>query len=391
MTERFLVLARAALEEQDWTQARRHATAAVAAGFSAGHEIAAMAAWKQGDYGSAVAAFEAMDGQTPLSIAHLARLYLLTGNEGPAWRLVWDACRAGAFGESLYDLPRWDGGEIAGKHLAVWGTGCGDDMLFARFVPALAERGARVSVNCRQSLVRLFRSLHGVHQVLPVDQPAEGADLHVHLAELPGLLGITAEATWHGKPYLSAQAPTPCDGDGFDVGLVWAADSRHMEAQERSSLLARMRPLARVPGVRLHSLQMGTPRQQLYPAPQGLESIVDRAPEIGDFADTANLIAGLDLVVSIDTSVSNLAGAMGAPVWAALPYVPDWRWGRDGPRTHWYPSARVFRQAAPGDWDGVFQEMADALAENVAAGAAPADLSPAAPTPAGATHARAAG
>ena len=365
MTHRHLALAQAAAEEKDWDRVRAHAQEALAGGHNAAHEFVGTAAWMQRDFKQAVAAFEALEQPGPHAMAALARLYLLTGDNRNGWHLVWHGCRSGAFGPALYDTPRWEGGEVDGKHVAVWGMGCGDDMLFARFVPALAARGARVTVNCRHALLRLFTSLPGVSAVLPLEQPAADVDLHVHLAELPALFGVTRSTAWPGQAYLRAAAPVRFDGGAFNVGIVWAADSRHMEAQERSALLSCMRPLSKVPGVRLHALQMGAPRRQLYPPPVGLEDVSDLTPGIRDFADTANLIAGLDLVISIDTSVANLAGAMGARMWAAVPFIPDWRWSPEGSTTPWYPSATVFRQDAPGDWDGVFSAMVDTLTREV--------------------------
>jgi hypothetical protein len=124
--------------------------------------------------------------------------------------------------------------------------------------------------------------------------------------------------------------------------------------------LAQMAPLARVPGVRLYSLQLGSYATQLAPPPAGMD-IVDLAPEIRDFADTAALIASLDLIISIDTSVSNLAGAIGVPVWVAVPFVADWRWGKEGRTTPWFPTATVYRQPAPDDWGAVLAAIVSDL------------------------------
>jgi hypothetical protein len=181
------------------------------------------------------------------------------------------------------------------------------------------------------------------------------------MAELPALLDISSGEIWPG-PYLHG-SPMQLPGKRWRVGLVWAADAQHFEAEDRSTALAQMTPLA-LPGVQLFSLQLGRPAAQIMPPPAGME-IIDLRPAIADFADTAAAIAGLDLVVSIDTSVANLACAMGARVWVAVPFVPDWRWGRDGRHTAWYPTATVYRQPRPDDWASVFETMARDLRELV--------------------------
>jgi hypothetical protein len=122
-----------------------------------------------------------------------------------------------------------------------------------------------------------------------------------------------------------------------------------------------MAPLARVSGVRLFSLQVGRHTAQLSPPPQGMV-VEELSHGFPDFAEQASQILGLDLVVTVDTAVANLAGALGARVWVAVPFIPDWRWGLEGDRTPWYPTAKVYRQKSPGDWRGVFRKMAEDLA-----------------------------
>jgi hypothetical protein len=147
------------------------------------------------------------------------------------------------------------------------------------------------------------------------------------------------------------------------VGLVWAGnpamDGDELRSPRQLSLLA---PLAEVKGVRFISLQKGNAGAQAKNPPGGMQ-LVDWTDELLDFADTAALLANLDLVISSDTSVLHLAGAMGKPVWALLAYIADWRWMLHRSDSPWYPTARLFRQAKPGDWPGVVAQMADALSK----------------------------
>jgi hypothetical protein len=204
-------------------------------------------------------------------------------------------------------------------------------------------------------MVRLLRSISGVRDVLPLNIAADSVELQVRMAELPALLGIGPGQIWPG-PYLYAP-PISIAARGLRVGLVWGSDARHLEATDRTASLADMAPLAAVPGVQLFGLQLGKHGVQAAFPPTGMD-IVNLASGIGDFADTAAAVAALDLVVSIDTAVSNLAGALGARLWVAIPVVPDWRWGHTGKSTPWYPTATIYRQSQSDDWSVVFDEMA---------------------------------
>jgi hypothetical protein len=242
----------------------------------------------------------------------------------------------------------------------VWGPGYGDEIFFIRYAPSLAATGAQVYINCRPALARLFRTVPGVHEALPLDVEVSGADYQLNTAELPAYFGADGRCWPEDRPYLYAD-PIKIRGSGRSVGLVWAADSRHLEADDRTAALADMSALAEVPDIRLYSLQVGRYAAQQSPAPAGM-LIDELSVGFPDFAEQATQIMGLDLVITVDTAVANLAGALGAHVWVAVPHIPDWRWGLEGDTTPWYPSARVYRQTSPGDWRGVFRRMARDLA-----------------------------
>jgi hypothetical protein len=364
MSQRALALAYAAVEAKDWPAAAHYCNVALQNRDRLALELLAVVKYKQADFKNALELLEEARYADEISAegaARLIRLHLLVGDSRKGWELLRDCCQHNTFGPSLYQLPRWNGERVEGKSIVAWGGGYGDEMLAVRYIPSLAATGVKVYLNCRPALIRLFRTLRGVLDVLPLDVEAPDVEFQANTAELPFYFGAPEGRVWPEEgPYLSAETIALPPG-GKRVGLVWAADSRHLEADDRTAALADMMPLASVPGVRLYSLQVGRFAAQLSPPPAGM-SIEDLSPGYPDFAEQASQIMGLDLVITVDTAVANLAGALGARVWVAVPYIPDWRWGLVGDTTPWYPSARVYRQSAPGDWRSVFRRMAEDLA-----------------------------
>jgi tetratricopeptide (TPR) repeat protein len=320
--------------------------------------------------------------------AHLNRALarLLSGDvaggfEEYRWR--WRAPGAQSWRPQL-PLPDWEGEDLAGKRLVVYAEqGYGDTLQFVRLVPRLLARGADLTLLVEPALVRLLvASLPGV---AVVDRLPSGARFDVKAAMLclPRLMGVTLESISGTTPYLVAD-PAAADAwaarlaalPGRKVGLVWAgASRRHNPAAaaidaRRSLRLAQLQPLAAAPGVTFVSLQIGEPAAEAATPPGGMR-LVDWTGEIGDFADTAALAANLDLVITVDTSVAHLAGALGRPVWILSRYDGCWRWLQDREDSPWYPTARLFRQPAPGAWDDVIASAAKALAGFGAAGVKP--------------------
>lgn len=227
-------------------------------------------------------------------------------------------------------LPEWEGGPLEGRRLLVWPEqGLGDEIQMARYIPLLAP-AAQVTLACSPSLARLFEQL-GVTVVPKGDvAPPPPADVYVRNFSLPGLLGTTLE-TIPPAPYLRA----PADPKRGGVGFVWRGDPTHRNDARRS-----------------------------LPSPSLLDPLGDVAPLVdlqqprGDFLDTAERIQALDLVVTVDTSMAHLAGALGVPCWVMLPaHGTDWRWLRGRSDSPWYPSLRLYRQATPGDWAEVIGRM----------------------------------
>lgn len=266
--------------------------------------------------------------------------------------------------------PVWEGGELAGRTLLIHDEqGVGDTMQFVRFAQQAQARGARVIVECNTQLTRLLGSMPGVDAVIGRFTPPPPHDAHISLLTLPRHLGVTLETVPAEVPYLRAEpALISSWGDrlpprrGLRVGLVWAGSPEHRNDRNRSLALERLAPLATVPGVEFFSLQKGAGAGQAANPPAGME-LTDLGPEIGNFADTAAICQHLDLVISVDTSVAHLTGALGRPVWVLLPFCPDWRWLHGTDFTPWYPTMRLFRQSAPRDWDPVIARVRDALRE----------------------------
>jgi len=216
-----------------------------------------------------------------------------------------------------------------------------------------------VILRCQAPLVRLAESAPGIDRVISIDDPLPKFDIHAPLMSLAHLLDKTEPAdTWQG-PYLSAKGEFNLDApeNSRRVGLVWAGNPAHRNDANRSCPLSALKPLLAAPDTLFFSLQVGAGREALSSAP-GFEAVVDLAPRLEDFADTAAAIDALDLVISVDTAAAHLAGALDKPTWLMVPaFDPDWRWLLTKTDTDWYPSLRLFRQAIPGDWNGVIADI----------------------------------
>jgi len=269
-------------------------------------------------------------------------------------------------------LPAWTGEDPKGRRLLVWAEqGHGDTLHFIRFIPRLTARGAEVTLAAPRRLVPLLASFAGVETVVPIEDPLPAADLQAPLMSLPHLLGLGEAMAAPVAPYLAPpRRSAPIAGDGRPlIGLTWAGSPVNLSNATRSLSLDRLGPLLAPEGLRFVSLQFGVGAADVAAA--GLEGRLETLEDLGDFATTAALVASLDLVVTVDTAMAHLAGAMGQEAWVMLAHVPDWRWGMSGETTPWYPSLRLFRQESPGDWDGVVRRIARALAARFASRSGP--------------------
>ncbi len=291
---------------------------------------------------------------------------LLSGNLEEGWReYEWRHKRPDGT-PTKFPKPRWAGEYLDGRTILLHAEqGLGDAILFCRYVPRVAERGGPVLFGVKPPLKRLMSQLEGV-SVLGDGDPLPPYDVHCPLLSLPGLFRTRLETIPAEIPYLSAE-PYAAQAfrqrigqdESLKVGLVWAGNPRLPNDHNRSIPLEAFRGLMES-GARLFSLQTDKrPGDEDLLASSG--DIIDLAPHLDDFADTAVAIEALDLVISADTSVAHLAGALGRPVWLLLPFAPDWRWLLHRGDSPWYPTMRLFRQTEAQSWPEVIAAVAEAL------------------------------
>jgi Flp pilus assembly protein TadD len=252
--------------------------------------------------------------------------------------------------------------DLAGRTVLAWHEeGFGDTLQFARYLPLLAARGARVLAFAPAELQRLLRTLAGVDEVLGPPAPLPPFDWHAPFFSLPRAFATTLESIPDEVPYLFAEPESVAawapflPEHGLRVGLVWAGQARPWLPgfsaldRRRSIDLAELAPLGRVRGVSLVSLQKGSAAGEMATLPPGM-TLADPMAGVADFADTAAIVAGLDVVVSVDTAVAHLAGALGKRVFLLDRYDSCWRWLAGREDSPWYPTLRIFRQPRPGEW-----------------------------------------
>jgi tetratricopeptide (TPR) repeat protein len=300
----------------------------------------------------------------PVLHANLAIVLLLAGKFAEGWAEYEWRFRAGAARVPPCSQPRWNGEDLADRTLLIRAEqGMGDTIQFCRYMPMAAARG-RVLLEVQPGLRHLMRDT--ATRIIEVGQTPPPFDVWCPLLSLPHLFGMQAPA----PPYLAADDDRVTawrdriGTHGRRIGIAWQGNPTAGAERGRSIPLREFLPLAQVPGVRLISLQKYHGLEQLATVPEGL-----RIETLGDdfdagpdaFIDTAAVMQCLDMVITSDTSVAHLAGALGRPVWVALQHVPDWRWLLDGEDCLWYPTMRLFRQPQRGDWGGVFARMAAQL------------------------------
>jgi tetratricopeptide (TPR) repeat protein len=319
---------------------------------------------RQGRYAEALACYgRALSLNPDYARAHFNRslALLVTGDLEEGWReYEW------RFGLNVrdrkFEQPQWSGESLAGATILVHAEqGFGDTLQFLRYVPAVVERGGRVVLEVPLQLLRLAGTVAGASQVVGAGNPLPAFACHCPLLSLPRVLRTTLATIPSAAPYLSV--PTEVSAawseriaaPGLRVGLVWAG--RAVGAID----LRLLQPLWEVAGISWFSLQVGDEAGDLSSL-DGVK-IADLSPWLTDFAETAAAVYHLDLVISVDTSVAHLAGALARPTWIMLRHPPEWRWLLERKDSPWYPTARLFRQTNEGDWQGVVHEVAAALAQ----------------------------
>jgi tetratricopeptide (TPR) repeat protein len=269
-------------------------------------------------------------------------------------------------------IPRWTGEALDGRTLLLTlEQGLGDAIHFVRFAAEAAACGARVVLECQRGLERLLATAPGVAATVTAGAPVPEAVAYLPLMSLPHVLGTRAETIPAVVPYLRVPDGTPgiaLSGEKMKVGLVWRGNPLHEADDRRSVGLDLLAPLFDVPGVSWFSLQVGTPASD--------SRLIDLAPQLRDFAATAAAVSALDLVISVDTAVAHLAGALGKPVWTLIAEANDWRWLFRRADTPWYPTMRLFRQQRGRNWHPPLAEMTQELAKLAATGPRSAKVEP---------------
>lgn len=303
----------------------------------------------------------------------LAQTLLAAGEFEPGW-LEYEWRNQTEAGRAT--LPRltsapWNGMRIPqGRLFLVGDQGYGDTIQFARYIPMVAGRCQEIVLGCSEELGPLVRDISGITQICHRWNDIPGHAAYCRLSSLPGLLGTTLDTIPGQVPYmraepdrvafwaahLSAQLP----GGARRIGFAWTGRPTHPNDRRRSLRLQQLAPLARTQGIAFVSIQKPLPLADM-PWITHFPGMIDLSDRLTNFGETAAVIENLDLVITIDTAVAHLAGALGKPVWIMLPKAADWRWLLVRSDSPWYPTARLFRQHRPGAWDDVIADVAAAL------------------------------
>lgn len=260
-------------------------------------------------------------------------------------------------------MPLWQGEDLRGRTILLQAEqGYGDTIQFVRYAAMLKERGAKVVVACQAGLPSLIQTATGVDEVIGWDTPCTTADFYIPLLSVPKAFGTTMDTIPAALPYLRPAAEKVAawrdklSAPGLNVGLVWRGNPGNSINHKKSIPLEALAPLLVTPGVSWSIIQADATPEDIATL-SGHGAVHARGPALTDWAETAALVSALDLVISVDTGVAHLAGALGRRVWVPLSFIPDWRWLLDQPDSPWYPTARLYRQTAFGDWPAVISRV----------------------------------
>ncbi|HVC59537.1 MAG TPA: tetratricopeptide repeat-containing glycosyltransferase family protein [Acetobacteraceae bacterium] len=309
----------------------------------------------------------------------LAQNLLAMGDFAPGWlEYEWrNETEAGKNTMPKMTSAHWNGMSIPkGRILLVGDQGYGDTIQFARYIPMVAARCEEVVLGCSAEMGPILQTIPGVKQYCHRWNDVPGHAAHCRLSTLPYLFQTNLATIPAQVPYLKADparvaawrerfaAQLP---PGRRIGLAWTGRPTHPNDRRRSLALGRMQPIAdAVPGAVFVSLQKPVPATDLVSMAR-FRGMTDLSADLTDFGETAAVIENLDMVVTVDTSMGHLAGALARPAWVMLPKAADWRWMLDRSDSPWYPTLRLFRQGYPGAWDVVLAEVAGALARELGA------------------------
>src|SRR5271157_795302 len=351
----------------------------LAPGHAEAHHNRGVVLGKLARHAEAIASFDEavrLESDYPEARRNRALALLTLGELERGWQEFEWRWRCSDLTMPSHPRPLWQGEPLQGRTILLHvEQGLGDTIQFIRYASLVKDRGGRVVVECQKPLVRLLETCPGIDQVVARGEALPEFDFHTPLLRLMGLFTTTLETIPASIPYLTAEGA--CverwrerlrAWPGFRIGIAWQGNPRHTRDPDRSIRLAQFERLAGIEGIRLISLQKGFGAEQLRELGDRL-SVIDLGEEVDPglttMWDTPALMMGLDLVITPDTSLAHLAGALGTPVWIALPLAPDWRWLTGREDSPWYPTARLFRQTERGRWDIVFDRIAAALEEKI--------------------------
>lgn len=320
----------------------------------------------------ALAAYDrviALQPEAAQAYLNASHTHLSLGQYEQGWALYeWRKKLPAPLGNRQFRQPLWLGAaDIRGKKILLhWEQGLGDTIQFCRYAELVRARGAQVFLMVQGNLRTLLRTLKAEAQIVSDEQVPGDLDYHCPLLSLPLAFGTRVESVPANMPYLFpepgrvARWRERIGGTGFKIGINWQGNKQSPADRGRSFPLNAIRCLSAVPGVRLISLQKGAGAEQMQSLPEGMmvEDLgveFDRGPDA--FLDSAAVMECLDLIITSDTAIAHLAGALARPAWVALQHVADWRWLTNRADCPWYPSLRLFRQKTPGRWDELFGAM----------------------------------
>ncbi|MBM4146647.1 MAG: tetratricopeptide repeat protein [Nitrospira sp.] len=342
------------------------------ANFAGSYYNLGVALQDQGDIDNALQAYKKTIELDPdFAEAHfsISLINLLLGNFKEGWKgYEWRWKLKEAYQRNFYQ-PMWDGSDIKGKTILLHAEqGFGDTIQFIRYAPLVAQRGVKVIVECQKELTSLFKNVEGIHQVISHGESLPYFDVRCPLLSLPAVFDTTTENIPAKIPYIAVEMnfidkwrkKVEIRDSQMKIGLAWAGRATARKESYRACSLEMFAPFARLSNVIFYSLQKGKASEQTVNSPFGMK-LIDYTKEIEDFSDTAGLMYHLDIVISVDTAVAHLAGALGKPVWTLIPFAPDWRWSLNRDDCPWYPTMRLFRQTAPGDWSSVIDKIYNEL------------------------------
>ncbi len=322
------------------------------------------------DYQAEIERFRRVDPTAAHSDWEQGEVDLLFGNLLQGWKLYEARLRLPVESRSPQSLeqPAWNGESFAGKTLLLWAEqGLGDALMFMRYLPRVKELGGRVILEAWPAMAGLAATCEGADWVVSKGDPLPAFDLQASLLSLPWIFQTELSTIPAEVPYLDVPELVPhrqallerlTQAEEYTrIGVVWAGRPEHGRDFERSIPAGAMAPLAVLPGVAWFSFQVG--KQDLPPLP----NLVSLAPLLTNFSSTAYALSAMDLLITVDTSVAHLAGAMGIPTFLLLPFQPDFRWMLERADSPWYPTMRLYRQPAYGDWDSVLHQVLGDLTE----------------------------